>query len=218
MRIKRRTGLVLALDVTDWKKAMDITGRAAEYLDAVKVNYPIILGCGPGIITQIVENAGVPVIADFKVADVPHTNRAIAKHAFELGASGIICQPFTGTESVEACALAARDAGADIYVVVAMSHPGAGQFFSPRLDEFVKLALEVEADGVIAPATRLEELRRVSELIPDTMIMSPGVGAQGGDAREAVEAGADFIIVGRAIYDAEDPGSAAAKFVTQPGR
>ena len=214
--LQRNTGIILALDVDTREKALSVCEAVRDYVDAIKVGYPLVLSTGLDIITDL--DFGIPIIADFKVADVPHTNRAIAKHAFELGASGIICQPFTGTESVEACALEARDAGADIYVVVAMSHPGAGQFFSPRLDEFAKLAREVEADGVVAPATRLEELRRVRELIPDTAILSPGVGAQGGDARAAVEAGADFIIVGRAIYDAEDPEMAAAKFVTKPGR
>ena len=40
--------------------------------------------------------------------------------------------------------------------------------------------------------------------------MSPGVGAQGGSARAAIEAGADFIIAARSIIDAEDPAAAAA--------
>jgi orotidine-5'-phosphate decarboxylase len=46
-------------------------------------------------------------------------------------------------------------------------------------------------------------------------ILSPGVGAQGGDARKAIEAGADFVIVGRSIYNAEDPYAAALKFIEQ---
>jgi len=218
MRIKRETGLILALDLTDGGRAMEVVKQAAENMDAVKVNYPTILGCGPGIITEIAEESGVPVIADFKVADVPHTNYAIARQAFSLGAYGVICQPFTGPDSLEACARAARESGADLYVVVAMSHPGAGRFFTPHLKEFAALAKEVGADGVIAPATRLEELRRVRELLPDTAILSPGVGAQGGDALAAVEAGADFIIVGRAIYESGDPGKAAQEFTLEMGR
>ena len=37
-------------------------------------------------------------------------------------------------------------------------------------------------------------------------MISPGVGAQGAGAKEAIEAGADYIIVGHRIYEAQDPG------------
>jgi len=218
MRLRRRTGLILAMDVTDEGRAVQVARQAAEHLDAVKVNYPLVLGAGPQIIGRLADASGVPVIADFKVADVPHTNYAIARRAFELGACGIICQPFCGPDSADACARAAREAGADLYLVVAMSHPGAKRFFTPRLDEFASLAREVGAQGVVAPATRTEEIRRVRELLPRTAILAPGVGAQGGDARAAREAGADFLIVGRAVYEAADPARAARALAVEAGR
>ena len=62
------------------------------------------------------------------------------------------------------------------------------------------MALEVGATGVVAPATRPEDVARVKSLIGDLEIISPGVGAQGGDSKETIRAGADFIIVGRGIY------------------
>jgi orotidine-5'-phosphate decarboxylase len=43
------------------------------------------------------------------------------------------------------------------------------------------------------------------------MILTPGVGAQGGSAADAIRAGADYIIVGRSIYQADDPGAAATE-------
>ena len=42
--------------------------------------------------------------------------------------------------------------------------------------------------------------------------MSPGVGAQGGNSKEALKAGADFIIVGRGIYLSDNPAKAAEQY------
>jgi orotidine-5'-phosphate decarboxylase len=48
-------------------------------------------------------------------------------------------------------------------------------------------------------------------LVGNLNILSPGVGAQGGSASAAIKAGADYIIVGRSIYNAENPEAAALK-------
>ena len=52
---------------------------------------------------------------------------------------------------------------------------------------------------------------------PKFPIYSPGVGAQGGDPKIAVEAGATYLIIGRAIYASADPRSAATGLRIRPG-
>jgi orotidine-5'-phosphate decarboxylase len=64
--------------------------------------------------------------------------------------------------------------------------------------------------GFIAPATRPDRIRSIRSIAGDLKILSPGVGAQGGSASSAISAGADYAIVGRAIYGAKDPVSAAS--------
>ena len=91
-----------------------------------------------------------------------------------------------------------------------MSHPKGGDFFN--IDSFCSLALEVGATGVIAPATRPDDVAKVRRRVGDLEILSPGVGAQGGDSKETLKAGADFIIVGRAIYQSDNPASSAEKY------
>jgi orotidine-5'-phosphate decarboxylase len=151
-----------------------------------------------------------PTICDFKVADIPNTNRLIAEESFRRGASGIIVQGFPGHDSAAAVVEAAS--GRDVFIVTEMSHPGGREFTAPAADQLAQLAAEVGASGVIAPATRPDRLAHVRSLIGDLLILSPGVGAQGGRAADAIESGADYVIVGRSIYGSTDPEAAARRF------
>ena len=54
-------------------------------------------------------------------------------------------------------------------------------------------------------------IKHIRKLIGNLKILSPGVGAQGGSASGAIRAGADYIIVGRSIYNAENPKAVATK-------
>jgi len=74
---------------------------------------------------------------------------------------------------------------------------------------------EVGARGIIAPATRPQRLAELRSLANELMILTPGVGAQGGSAADAILAGADYIIVGRSIYQADDPRAAAQKLADE---
>ena len=205
--MKINTGIVLALDVTDRVRAVKVVEAAAPFIDAVKVGYPLVLGAGLGIVTELSKNAYV--LCDFKVADIPNTNRLIAAEAFKAGARGIICQAFPGKDSVSAVVEEARKHGADVFVVTEMSHPGALDFLASNAEAMARMAAAAGATGIIAPATRPERVRALKGLIGNLQILSPGVGAQGGSAKGAILAGADAVIVGRNIYDSPEPGKAA---------
>ena len=90
-----------------------------------------------------------------------------------------------------------------------MSHPGGKEFTAPVADRIAQMAREVGARGIVAPATRPERVAALRRIIGDLEIISPGVGAQGGKASDALRAGADYVIVGRSIYNAPDPREAA---------
>jgi orotidine-5'-phosphate decarboxylase len=199
--------LILALDVHERGKALEIAKETAEYLWAIKVNWPLILGSGLGIITELKERTGLPIIADLKLADIPNTNRLIAGRVFEAGADYIIAHGFVGRDSVKAV----MELGKTI-IIVEMSHPGAEEFIQPVTDRLIEMANELRPFGVIAPATRPERVRYIrSKLRSYIKVITPGVGAQGGSAREALNAGVDYIIVGRSIYGSENPREAARK-------
>jgi orotidine-5'-phosphate decarboxylase len=93
-----------------------------------------------------------------------------------------------------------------------MSHPGAAGFFHGGVAErLAALAARCGADGIIAPATRPDRVARLRKIVGSRKILSPGVGAQGGEVEKVLDL-VDGIIVGRAIYDAADPAAAAEKF------
>lgn len=209
--MKKETRLILALDLTDRARALEVVERVGPLADAIKVNYPIVLCCGFGIVKELAEFNDV--ICDFKVADVPNTNRLIVEQVVKSGASGVICQGFTGKESLEACVKAAD--GIDVFVVAEMSHPDSDRFIRPHAEDLAKMAVEIGAAGIIAPGTRPERIVELRKIVGKLLILAPGIGAQGGSAASAIKAGADYAIVGRSIYEAEDPREAAEAIVNQ---
>ncbi|WGI17505.1 orotidine-5'-phosphate decarboxylase [Methanonatronarchaeum sp. AMET-Sl] len=213
--MQKNTGLIFAADLEDGRRAINITNEISDLIDAVKVNYPIILSNGLQIVEELSRTK--EVIADLKIADVPHINRKICKNVFEAGASAIICHGFTGRNSIEACVEIANQMYGDVYVVAEMSHPDAERFIHPVSQEIVELASQLRANGLIAPANDLKRLNTVSELAGDMRILSPGVGVQGGGASTAINAGADQVIVGRSIYDSREPRQAASEIVEDIG-
>lgn len=210
--MRKRSRLILALDETDERKAMEVAEAVGDMVDAIKINWPLILSTSPEIITRISRSS--EVICDFKVADIPNTNKLIVAEAVRRGASGVIVHAFTGSDSVKAAVDAAD--GKDIYVVTEMSHPGGAEFTAPAAGRLARIAVDCGAAGVIAPATRPERVRAIRQMIgPDLSILSPGVGAQGGSATKALEMGADYVIVGRAIYGDPDPRAAAGRYIEE---
>jgi orotidine-5'-phosphate decarboxylase len=211
--MKRKRRLILALDVTSREKALFLAKELQDYFDAIKVGYPLVLHAGLEVVREIA--AFAPVIADLKIADIPSTNRQICEAALAAGAGALIAHAFPGRDSLQACADCAGAYGADLFVVTEMSHPGAEQFLAPLAKDLARLAVEVGVAGVVAPATRPERIRLIRSIIGDRIIISPGLGAQGGSAAQAMAAGADYLIAGRSIFEAEDPRAAARDLLSQ---
>ncbi|ATU07844.1 orotidine-5'-phosphate decarboxylase [Methanohalophilus portucalensis] len=214
--MERNTGLIVAMDVTRMDRAVEIASEVAECVDAIKVGYPLVLSEGLSVISRLADYA--PVIADFKVADIPNTDELICEQVFKAGACGVIVHGFTGEDSLKACIGVAQRYDGDIYVVSEMSHPGGSKYFQPIADEIASMAYEFGATGIVAPATRPERVKHLRSIIGDGLsIISPGVGAQGGKASDVIAAGANWIIVGRSIYNSENPKETAMELVTGIG-
>ena len=199
--------LILALDVPSRDRALHLASTLKDRVDYIKVGYPLILAAGLSVVGEIASVA--PVIADLKIADIPSTNTLICEEVLEAGAAGIIAHTFVGKDSLSACVEVAHEGGALVFAVTEMSHPGAEELMGPAAERLARMAADCGVDGVVAPATRPERIRLVRSIVGDLAIISPGVGAQGGSARAALEAGADSLIVGRSITESPNPAASA---------
>ncbi|MFW9806314.1 MAG: orotidine 5'-phosphate decarboxylase [Candidatus Thorarchaeota archaeon] len=215
------------------RKALEIVSQTAEHAVAFKINrhlvYPVGLFEGIPRIIDAIHDAGITAIADIKLNDIGNTNKHIAKYYFDAGFDALIVNPLVGMEGglssvFEMATLKKRG----IITLCYMSHPGAKEGYGlyvapdgksktePFYHYFARVARKWDTDGVIVGATYPEKIREVREILgPEIPIICPGVGAQGGDAKTAVDAGADFVIVVRSIVEADDPAAAAASFAAE---
>lgn len=226
---KKESNVVLALDLLSdssqhlLSRSLRILDSVHEHLCALKLNRQLALPLGlfNGVqkIIERTHDLGLLAIMDAKINDVGHTNRAIAQHYFKAGFDAVIASPFIGWEGgIQPVFEIAQKMKRGVIVLVYMSHKGAVEGYGqivhdpstkkliPQYKVFAEKALRWKADGAVVGATYPDKIREIHAILADKVpIYSPGVGAQGGDAETAVRAGAQYLIVGRAIVDAKDP-------------
>ena len=228
----RKSRIVLALDLEDAdserlaKRSSEVLEDVKDYVCAVKINRQLILSLGlRGVaesVLKLADQYSLPTIMDAKLNDVGHTNGFMARTYFDFGFDAIIASPVVGWEGgLDTVFEAARSRGKAVILLTYMSNPGAETFYAlsakqpdggakPLFEVFTDLAMEWQADGVIVGATKPAIISRVRQLVgPSLSIFSPGVGAQGGDPKRTILAGATYLIVGRTIYGSPDCREAA---------
>ena len=204
-----KNNLILALDVTNKDKALEICKQVKPYINTIKIGYPLTLAEGLKIIKIIKDEFNANIICDYKVADIDATNSKICDLTFDAGADAIICHGFVGSDSVRAC----LDHGKEIFLLTEMSHPGAKMFLQKDAEAIAKMGVDMGITNYVAPATRLDRLSKIRDIAgDDACIISPGVGKQGGDAKKTLEF-ASAIIVGRSIYESDNPALACEKII-----
>ena len=205
--------IILALDVLNMEDALTIVENISNYINTIKIGYPLVLSEGLRSITEIKENFNCKVIADFKVADIPETNEKIANLTFEAGADAIIVHGFVGEDSAQACLNSAKKYDTDVFLLTEMSHPGASMFIQKHTEEIAEMGVKLGINKYVGPSTKLDRLEKIRKIIGnDSFLISPGVGAQGGDPRDTLKF-ADALIVGRSIYLSENPEKAVEEII-----
>ena len=208
-----KNNIILAMDLMDLKEAERVCESINEYIDTIKIGYPLTLAEGLSTIGFFKDNFDYKVICDYKVADIPATNEKIANQTFDAGADAIICHGFVGSDSVDACKTSAEDHGGEVFLLTEMSHPGAIKFLQPNADEIARMGVEMGITNYVAPSTRPERLSEIRDIVgKEAFMISPGVGTQGGDPRETLKY-SNALIIGRSIYNAEDPEKATKDIV-----
>ena len=202
-----KNNIILAMDLMDLNEAERVCESINEYIDTIKIGYPLTLAEGLSTIGFFKDNF------DYKVANIPATNEKIANQTFNAGADAIICHGFVGPDSVEACKISAEEHGTDVFLLTEMSHPGAVKFLQKDADEIARMGVKMGIDNYVAPSTRLDRLSQIREIVgKEAFIISPGVGTQGGDPKETLRY-SNALIIGRSIYNAEDPKEATKDII-----
>jgi len=188
-------------------------------------------------------DAGLLVIADGKRGDVPVTAAAYAQALVGetptpwgpvagLGADAFTANPLLGLDALEPLVAAAEEAGAGVFALVRTSNPGAADvqdLAAPEAPLHERLARLVDGlserllggsglsgMGAVVGATEPGHIARLRELMPRSVFLIPGVGAQGGRPEllgAAFTAGraAALVAASRGIAAAADPAVAAAE-------
>jgi orotidine-5'-phosphate decarboxylase len=193
-------------------------------------------------VARAARDAGLLVIADGKRGDVPVSAAAYAQALFGstptpwgdvdgLGADAATANPLLGGDALEPLIEAAGNAGAGLFVLVRTSNPGAADLLDlpgpgEKLYERIAGLVVERADslrgasglsglGAVVGATEPGHLGRLRALMPTSVFLVPGIGAQGGRVEDLGEAfGAHpasvLATASRSIAGADDPGKAAA--------
>ena len=215
--------VLVALDVPTREAALDLTSELRPHVGGFKVGLELFCSVGPSIVEEI---GADKVFLDLKFHDIPNTVAGVSRAAAKMGVMIFNVHCLGGLEMMRAAKEAAREANAStriIGVTVLTSHDrvqlqGIGLDEEPRdaVRRLALLARDAELDGVVCSPQEIELVRQ--ECGPDFLLVTPGIRPAGGDMgdqkrvltpREAVDAGANWLVVGRPITAAPDPAASA---------
>ena len=229
-----RESLIVALD-TDAHEALSLARSLAGVVDWVKVGMTLYYAEGPQVV-QRMRDLGFKVFLDLKLHDIPHQVEGAARGISRSGASMFTVHASGGVDmmraALEGACQGSAECGADTPDVVAVT-------VLTSLDDAALAALGVTSE-VLPQALRLAELARTAglqgivcspkeagamrELLgAESLIVTPGVRPVGqarddqariATPRDALDAGASHIVVGRPITASADPAAAAAAIIS----
>jgi orotidine-5'-phosphate decarboxylase len=229
--------LILALDVETVQGAEGLVNLLRGRVGAFKVGIQLFTANGPAVVRAIQEK-GEKVFLDLKFHDIPNTVAQAVTQACKLGVFMLNLHASGGSEMMKAAAKAAKNLSPArnssrpillaVTVLTSLNESILGEELSiqrPLREQVVHLAWmaqESGLDGVVASPQEIREIRAACG--KDFLIVTPGVRpswAAAGDQkrimtpREAIEAGADYIVVGRPILAATDPAVAASRIIEE---
>ncbi|MDA0790053.1 MAG: orotidine-5'-phosphate decarboxylase [Proteobacteria bacterium] len=218
--------IIVALDYPDASAAWTLVQQLGAPASHYKVGLQLLTAAGPEFVGRLVD-AGKRVFLDLKVLEIPNSVAGAVEAAGRLGACMVTVHAAGGRRVMAAAVKAAR-AFPKLRVVaitVITSHEdkdlqevGVHASVPAQVMSLARLAMESGCDGVVASALEVGPLRAV--LPSDTTIVVPGISldpTRSTDQKrisrpgEAILAGASFVVVGRAITRANDPGQAFAQ-------
>lgn len=224
--------LIIALDVETAREARDLVARLRDAAGMFKIGSQLFTAAGPALVREIVAGGG-RVFLDLKYHDIPNTVAHACVEAARLGVALVNVHALGGGEMMRRAAEAVRETAAKenlqgtrlIAVTVLTSadratlhEVGIKSEVETTVVSLAQLAARSGLDGVVASPHEIAAVRRAVAKHTDFLIVTPGVRPQGAShddqkrvmtPTEAIRAGADYLVLGRAITNADDPARAA---------
>lgn len=223
----RRNPLIVAADTPDPAEAESLAKALGDAVAMVKVGLTLFVSAGPEAVQRVRIHA--PVFLDLKLHDIPMQVEGAARAAALLDAELLTVHALGGEAMVEAAvrgaAQGAEEAGlrppAILGITVLSSLAGEG-LASPAT-----LAYEAMAAGASGVVVSGEDVAVVRETLgPQAVLVVPGIRPAGHSnddqfrvltPGEALERGADYLVIGRPITAARDPAAAARSILREAG-
>ena len=203
-----------------------------EHICGVKINFHLLLKLGKKEIQKInktAHNYGLQTIADIKLNDIGNTNLITADNLWELGFDALIANPIMGNKNIKNLIQDSHKKGKGVISLCHMSAPEARISYElnvikqknskivPLYHVFLDWAIKNNSDGIIVGATYPKIIKyctdKTSASDKKLDIYSPGIGTQGGDVKQAIRNGSDFLIVGRTILNSKNPTNTAKRLL-----
>ena len=232
------TRVIVALDVPDAALATRLMDRLTGLARLYKVGSQLFTATGPEIV-RAVRARGAEVFLDLKFHDIPTTVAAAVRSAAALDVAMLSVHAAGGrgmlTAAVEAATATSRDGGrrvkllavtvlTSLTAVAAREEAGLARPLPEQVLHLARLAKAAGLEGAVASPQEVRALREA--LGRGFLLVTPGIRPTwaGRDdqarvlaPREALEAGADYLVVGRPIMAAPDPRAALERLLAECG-
>lgn len=220
-----REKLAIVLDVDDLVVALRMARELRPWFGTAKMGLELYSSVGPDAVTALTD-LGYDVFADLKFYDIPTTVNRGARVIGSLGARYLNFHAQGGAAmlraGVEGFKQGAIDAGLPEPVALAVTVLTSDSDAPPHiLGKRVQAALESDCDGIVCAASDVREAKQYG---PRLITVVPGIRpagsprheqARAATPREAIDAGADLLVIGRPVTRADDPKAAAAAIVAE---
>lgn len=206
--------IVVALDVSDIDRAETLARSLEGRVGMFKIGLELFAAHGPAAVLRLRDYG--PIFLDLKLHDIPNTVERAARNCARMGVAMISVHALGGETMMKAAVRGAAQgsAGTDSPAPIVAGVTVLSSLSGEELASSASLAFEAKASGAGAVVVSGEDVRVVREVVGDAfMLVVPGIrpaGSNGHDQvriltpEEALEAGADYLVIGRAITDSPD--------------